>query len=413
MEATWPERYEEVFSIVWKGLEGRPPVWGDFLDEGREIGLELERGLLSNQQPSAPALRVLQALYEAHGEGVASLPLATTIHPRFEAVFENLPITSRLLDTIKAFVRHYWADNAPDKTEAQLDEIADAGAHVELNRHHGLFQWMHFGRRVYVLGEETAQLLARTDLPKFPLDDVPFPYPAFYLRVPRGMYELRGGHNRAPVDGILVTTDHSAANAGTSREICMRVCPDGPKTLGLPFPVAWGTFTAETTIGAAAERMHSEMVVTGVAEVDDSHDPLANLLFNFLLYLSSSHPELEPVPPPKKDRSSPASDDGHRSRARRKGNAETRLGYIRVGRDATRREPLRGRPHPQLARQVWVRGHWRNQAHGPEFSLRKHIWIEPHVRGPDLAEQMRRVHAGKVQDARRREVSEGVRHPSE
>lgn len=31
-----------------------------------------------------------------------------------------------------------------------------------------------------------------------------------------------------------------------------------------------------------------------------------------------------------------------------------------------------------------VRGHWRNQAHGPNRSLRKMIWISPHVRGASL-----------------------------
>jgi hypothetical protein len=31
-----------------------------------------------------------------------------------------------------------------------------------------------------------------------------------------------------------------------------------------------------------------------------------------------------------------------------------------------------------------VRGHWRNQAHGPGRALRKRRWIEPHIRGADL-----------------------------
>lgn len=31
-----------------------------------------------------------------------------------------------------------------------------------------------------------------------------------------------------------------------------------------------------------------------------------------------------------------------------------------------------------------VRGHWRNQAHGPGHSLRRLTWIEPHVRGVDI-----------------------------
>jgi hypothetical protein len=36
----------------------------------------------------------------------------------------------------------------------------------------------------------------------------------------------------------------------------------------------------------------------------------------------------------------------------------------------------------KLRAQHLVRGHWRNQAHGPQRSLRKLIWIEPHTRGP-------------------------------
>jgi len=34
-----------------------------------------------------------------------------------------------------------------------------------------------------------------------------------------------------------------------------------------------------------------------------------------------------------------------------------------------------------------VRGHWRNQAHGPGWTLRTRKWIEPHVRGADLPTQ--------------------------
>lgn len=35
-----------------------------------------------------------------------------------------------------------------------------------------------------------------------------------------------------------------------------------------------------------------------------------------------------------------------------------------------------------------VRGHWRRQAYGPKWSLRKLRWIEPHVRGGDLPGQV-------------------------
>jgi hypothetical protein len=37
-----------------------------------------------------------------------------------------------------------------------------------------------------------------------------------------------------------------------------------------------------------------------------------------------------------------------------------------------------------LTYRVLVRGHWRNQAHGPAMTLRKQKWIEPHIRGTEL-----------------------------
>jgi len=38
----------------------------------------------------------------------------------------------------------------------------------------------------------------------------------------------------------------------------------------------------------------------------------------------------------------------------------------------------------KLAYRTVVRGHWRDQAHGPKHSLRRAKWIRPHVRGADL-----------------------------
>lgn len=37
----------------------------------------------------------------------------------------------------------------------------------------------------------------------------------------------------------------------------------------------------------------------------------------------------------------------------------------------------------EWSRRWMVRGHWRLQPHGPERSLRKAIWIDPHVKGPE------------------------------
>lgn len=47
----------------------------------------------------------------------------------------------------------------------------------------------------------------------------------------------------------------------------------------------------------------------------------------------------------------------------------------------------------KLDHRVKVRGHWKNQAHGPEMSLRRRILIEPYWKGPDAAEVLNRPYS--------------------
>lgn len=51
-----------------------------------------------------------------------------------------------------------------------------------------------------------------------------------------------------------------------------------------------------------------------------------------------------------------------------------------------------GRPGSPLLVRTLVEGHWRNQAYGPQHSLRKLIWIEPFWRGDDDAPESIPVH---------------------
>ncbi len=45
-----------------------------------------------------------------------------------------------------------------------------------------------------------------------------------------------------------------------------------------------------------------------------------------------------------------------------------------------------------LADRILVAGHWKQQAHGPGYSLRKAIHVEPYYRGPDMAELVNKPH---------------------
>jgi hypothetical protein len=57
---------------------------------------------------------------------------------------------------------------------------------------------------------------------------------------------------------------------------------------------------------------------------------------------------------------------------------------------------LSGEPGAKLTVQFLVRGHWRNQRHGPDNSLRKTIWIEPFWKGPEESRVLLRAHQAEV-----------------
>lgn len=53
---------------------------------------------------------------------------------------------------------------------------------------------------------------------------------------------------------------------------------------------------------------------------------------------------------------------------------------------------LSGRKGASPTVQFLVRGHWRNQAYGPKFALRKAIWVEPFWKGPEDTRVLLRQH---------------------
>lgn len=60
-----------------------------------------------------------------------------------------------------------------------------------------------------------------------------------------------------------------------------------------------------------------------------------------------------------------------------------------------RGETSKGR---KLTVQFLVRGHWKNQAHGPKHSLRKNIWIHPFWKGPEESRVLLRNYTVKDKD---------------
>lgn len=113
------------------------------------------------------------------------------------------------------------------------------------------------------------------------------------------------------------------------------------------------------------------------------------IIVNGILYLGSTSPDVsgelyaqDLIPVPKMGMTKKEKRHLEHKRA-----TSTRLPYIEVGGVV---RPL-GRPGgqssaPRIDVRLLVRGHWKNQAHGPGMTLRKLIHVEPYWRGPEMAE---------------------------
>lgn len=117
------------------------------------------------------------------------------------------------------------------------------------------------------------------------------------------------------------------------------------------------------------------------------------LVLNAILYLSSDRAELSDHPPRGGKVARTMNHAERRAAAR-----QSALSYTSVG-DSVQPIYVDGRDNQaddrgvaghaglyRLQHKLLVRGHWRHQAHGPLRAERKLIWVEPYMRGPDIAE---------------------------
>lgn len=275
------------------------------------------------------------------------------------------------IDTFSAFYDRVAPARAPFFEEGSLEghlRSAFAGLH-----------WRHAGYNTITLTHSLAAALTLTDPPPAVEGaDIKLPFNSFLLMLPEGVIGDQGGwvrivefcsyHYNSVARGVWIRT--------MSQNMMYRICRvDGTDWEG-----------------------ETRWIEENVTQKDDHAMKLAGrLLRNFAAWIDSGA----------------AMEREGRSKNRRKNKGKkdkkphqhpTR--WI-MGREVKLRPELR-----QMARELavgkkvrpegWevrvrhvVRGHWRNQVCGPQRSLRKRIWIEPHWRGPEGSAAWAHVYKGE------------------
>jgi hypothetical protein len=299
---------------------------------------------------------------------------------------ECLPSLRRSVsEMITAIEREYHRNDVSRSTDSIRREVVSAADRVL-----AVAEWSKSGKLVYVVDALTIAAFDWTDLPAVPFGDLPIPFEIFYLHLCAPI-QLDGG----TLEGIFV--DFRASKQQFLRwKLVGEDYSGNPLSAVLSFQ--WkGSCTLEDVLDTAlGEGGGRHFTPDTPPEVRPVAVRVFQIVTNLCLYIASSHADLRPVPPSTR---SPTGFSGETL-------PKSSLQYTYVGASS----PLRDYVPPDgpgarderiergaLEHEVHVRGHWRWQAHGPEWAERKLVWIAPHRRGPDQQAEVPRVH--RVQPA--------------
>jgi hypothetical protein len=237
----------------------------------------------------------------------------------------------------------------------------------------------HGKPNVFRISDGLAEQLALTDISGVDGADLRFPFPGLWLRIPRSAaITLPGTTGRLSVRMVGVAEVVASYNGdevtlgdgpGARRSILVVAISEAPA----------GNGPAHATVISDISPGPLEYMPRGgdTLHIGDSllgTEGLRQLAIGALLYITSPNPDVRPASNAKNVTAWDEAVTAGRTRPHAPGRKPGSRMLWDVGASIKR---LR-----VAALDVLVRGHWRRQSHGPRHTLRKMIWVQPHVRMP-------------------------------
>ena len=244
--------------------------------------------------------------------------------------------------------------------------------------------------------EDLALLLANTDAKGVFGRDVQFPSASINVIVPPGLFtsEFIGG---TTVSCISICA--SAAPYGRMVDTLSYLSETGAIETDLsPMPqiMTYGLGDdEEISLSRLKESMSAKLssdasdggsfgVLGRSVDLSEFTAMLFNFCANLLLYITSQ----SDVTKQRKSLGTIKDKGKGKKRKRPLSEVEEWVVGTEVKLDTSSRESFRKGASSTISYSFIVRGHWRNQAHGPNRELRKRIWIKPFVKGKDLSRRI-------------------------
>lgn len=258
-------------------------------------------------------------------------------------------------------------------------------AYIEMLHHfHSLARWSEYGYNTFDLTHSLAAGLLLTEPPPFNPDEFKLPFPSLCIRIPEGIVPVWLGEGKQVWARHLWVHLYTALDKDTDKAIPwfhFIARTDGVFDVWRQRPVHElfsGDYVEEKFVS------YSPRDPPQMTEDETTYHTGMRVICNLLSWLSATGGLESRSPhnviPVKKGKKKEAD--------------ELRPKVWILGQEVKLSKELREAAidialGSRNKRQDWrvrvrfiVRGHWRNQAHGPERSLRRRQWIEPFWKGP-------------------------------
>jgi len=246
-------------------------------------------------------------------------------------------------------------------------------------------KWVEYGEKTFILSSDLVEGFLNTDIPlDMKVEEFKFPFITFMIDSPVPMFSTMVGKNKYDISSIIVVC------FGQTKEISKL-----PKFL--KWMIRWDTtvyglyesnIDGFNTLDSLHLDMKSDQGISkfsksfkeqvGLYDLDNEDiQNLANMVFNTLLYINQPANAI----------------DGCISTIRKprgkKNGKKIMKEFITIDppnwyRSISKR--AKDGSGKKLDKRFIVRGHWRNQPYGKGRSMRRHIWIIPHWKGPEWGE---------------------------
>jgi hypothetical protein len=266
----------------------------------------------------------------------------------------------RALNRVKDGVQKVLGEDPGLIGETEADNAVKAAALASLNATGTVLFWVGDGMPVFRLTESLTAALMLTDPGDAVLDDAHWPFETFVLELPPGFTLHADANQGTNTQAVLISralfkhTDH----------------PNGEQ-------LASSTLVEDRDPARDYSGVMSSVLPITVPPKHSSLTPVHHFMFNFLVYVNQVRPpEVKTIMKPR------VADQSMKKRLHPR--------RIDVGREITLSPQLvqaaqqRGKKQAafKIKKSFVVRGHWRNQAHGPGLTLRTLKWIKPFWKGP-------------------------------